>query len=198
MTRERKKQKKRAVILAAAAAEFKDRRFDAVTLDEVAARAGVGKGTLYLYFTNKEDLFLQMALDGVEEMVAWIGEISALNCDFRERFFLFGREVGAFIRTRSVMFRLMNQIGSEVVRKEFMKQHRKLVKAARKLLQTGMDEGVLRNDFSVADLHCLLIGPLLFRVRLNEFNRDGIEVDSILTLFWEAACRKDKTQTPKA
>ena len=58
MKREKKKEDKRATILKAASDVFKGRRFDEVTLDEIAVRAGVGKGTLYLYFKNKEDLFL--------------------------------------------------------------------------------------------------------------------------------------------
>jgi AcrR family transcriptional regulator len=44
-------------ILAAALACFTERGFAATRLDEVAARAGVTKGTLYLYFRSKEELF---------------------------------------------------------------------------------------------------------------------------------------------
>lgn len=192
MTRERKKNEKRAAILTAAFDEFKDQRFDAVKLDDVAARAGVGKGTLYLYFKNKEELFMQMALDGVEQMAERMKEITALESPFRERFFLFGQEVGAFVEKRSIMFRLMNQISSESVQREFMSQHRLLVKAARSLLKAGVDDGVLRDDVSVADLHCLLIGPLLFRVRLNKFNADNIQVETLLNLFWDAAAGKER------
>lgn len=187
MTRERKKQQKRDAILKAANAEFTSRRFDEVKLDDIAARAGVGKGTLYLYFENKEDLFVQMAIDGVAEMSERMLEIAAMDSSFRERFLCFGREVGAFIERRSVMFRLMNQTGSETIQKEFKRQHRQLVSAARSLIRAGIDEGVLRDDFTVADLHCSLIGPLLFRSRLNKFNHDHIEVEPLLELFWSAA-----------
>src|SRR6516164_895653 len=44
-------------ILDAALAAFAERGFAATRLDDVAARAGITKGTLYLYFRNKEDLF---------------------------------------------------------------------------------------------------------------------------------------------
>ncbi|MBC8206233.1 MAG: TetR/AcrR family transcriptional regulator [Kiritimatiellales bacterium] len=194
MTRERKKSEKRAAILQSAFDEFKNRRFDAVKLDDVAARAGVGKGTLYLYFKNKEDLFIQMALDGVEQMAGRMKEIARMDLPFCERFFLFGREIGAFVEKRSVMFRLMHQISSESIQQEFMGQHRLLVEVARGLLKAGVDEGVLRSDVTVADLHCLLIGPLLFRVRLNKFNNDQIEVNTLLNLFWDAAVLKPETR----
>ncbi|HUZ74404.1 MAG TPA: TetR/AcrR family transcriptional regulator [Stellaceae bacterium] len=44
-------------IAAAALACFAERGFAAASLDEIAARAGVTKGTLYLYFPSKEELF---------------------------------------------------------------------------------------------------------------------------------------------
>jgi AcrR family transcriptional regulator len=44
-------------ILAAALASFAERGFAATRLEDVAARAGISKGTLYLYFKGKEELF---------------------------------------------------------------------------------------------------------------------------------------------
>ena len=54
---ERRKEDRPAELLAAALELFVERGYAATRLDEVAARAGVSKGTLYLYFENKEDLF---------------------------------------------------------------------------------------------------------------------------------------------
>ena len=41
---------------------------DEVTLDEIARQADVGKGTIYLYFTDKEDVIFQSAMAGFDEM----------------------------------------------------------------------------------------------------------------------------------
>jgi len=60
---------KRQRILAAATAVFAERDFHEVHVDEVATRAGVGKGTLYLYFPTKDDL-QQGALRGSLERLA--------------------------------------------------------------------------------------------------------------------------------
>src|SRR5262245_13786089 len=48
---------RRGAILAAALTVFASHGFAAARLDDVAARAGVAKGTLYLYFRDKEALF---------------------------------------------------------------------------------------------------------------------------------------------
>src|SRR5690349_7821253 len=60
---QRRKELRRPEILAAALAVFAARGFTAARLDEVATRAGVTKGTLYLYFQNKEALFKALIHD---------------------------------------------------------------------------------------------------------------------------------------
>ena len=53
----RRKEARPAELMSAALDLFVERGFAATRLDEVAARAGVSKGTLYLYFSSKEELF---------------------------------------------------------------------------------------------------------------------------------------------
>jgi len=67
MAGRQKSDEKRDEILAAAELEFARREFHQVLMDDVAARAGVGKGTLYRYFPTKEELFLAMVLRGLDE-----------------------------------------------------------------------------------------------------------------------------------
>lgn len=74
---ERRKDERPQELLAAALDLFVDKGFAATRLSDVAARAGVSKGTLYLYFTNKEDLFkavvrenLLPVLDDAEALIS--------------------------------------------------------------------------------------------------------------------------------
>lgn len=55
--RARRKDARPGEILAAALALFAERGFAATRLEDVAQRAGISKGTVYLYFPTKEDLF---------------------------------------------------------------------------------------------------------------------------------------------
>ena len=68
---ERRKDARPQELLAAALDLFVERGYAATRLDDVAARAGVSKGTLYLYFTNKEDLFKAVIK---ENLVPVLGE----------------------------------------------------------------------------------------------------------------------------
>jgi AcrR family transcriptional regulator len=66
---------RRQAILDAALTEFAERGFEAARLDDIAARAGVAKGTLYLYFDDKEKLFEALIRNAVDPI---IGRLDAL------------------------------------------------------------------------------------------------------------------------
>jgi len=61
----RRKADRPAEIVQAAMAVFAEKGFAAAKLDEIAARAGVSKGALYLYFETKEDLFRAVVRDAI-------------------------------------------------------------------------------------------------------------------------------------
>jgi AcrR family transcriptional regulator len=77
---ERRKDARPQELLASALDLFVERGYAATRLDEVAARAGVSKGTLYLYFENKEELFKAVVRENMvpqlvdaEELIARFG-----------------------------------------------------------------------------------------------------------------------------
>ena len=72
-----KRAARRTAILDAALDEFSARGFEATRLDDVARRAGIAKGTIYLYFRDKETLFQELVrallvpmIGGIEAMAA--------------------------------------------------------------------------------------------------------------------------------
>jgi AcrR family transcriptional regulator len=67
---------RRNAILSAALDEFSTRGFEAARLDDVARRAGVAKGTIYLYFRDKESLFQELIRAMLTPLV---GTIEALG-----------------------------------------------------------------------------------------------------------------------
>ena len=79
---ERRKEDRPAELLAAALELFVERGYAATRLDDVAARAGVSKGTLYLYFANKEELFKAVVRENV---VARISQAREVARQFRGR-----------------------------------------------------------------------------------------------------------------
>jgi AcrR family transcriptional regulator len=60
---------KRSQILRAATDVFSAREFHTVPVDDVATAAGVGKGTLYLYFPTKEQLFYATIIEALDVLL---------------------------------------------------------------------------------------------------------------------------------
>jgi AcrR family transcriptional regulator len=59
---ERRRDERPREILEAAMSLFVEKGFSSTRLDDVAERAGISKGTLYLYFNDKEDIFKQVLI----------------------------------------------------------------------------------------------------------------------------------------
>src|SRR4029078_11047323 len=76
----RRKHARPEEITAAALESFVERGFANTRLEDVAARAGVSKGTLYLYFANKEELFKAVVR---EALVARLVEVRSQIGEFQ-------------------------------------------------------------------------------------------------------------------
>jgi len=73
--RAREKARRRKEILNAARQEFFERGFHRPTVDDVAARAEVSKGTIYLYFESKEGILAHLLLEGLDLLVNEMGAV---------------------------------------------------------------------------------------------------------------------------
>ncbi len=73
----RRKDDRPGEIVAAALEVFAERGFAAARLDDIAARAGVSKGALYLYFATKEDLFRAVVAEAVAPNLAGVQAAAA-------------------------------------------------------------------------------------------------------------------------
>ncbi|WP_332640950.1 TetR/AcrR family transcriptional regulator [Brevundimonas sp.] len=73
-----------AEILAAALEVFAERGFQAARLEEVAKRAGVSKGALYLYFETKADLFRAVVTDAISPNLERVKMMAAAAVPFEQ------------------------------------------------------------------------------------------------------------------
>ncbi len=77
--REARSTARREAILAAALDEFSERGYEATRLDDVANRAGIAKGTIYLYFRDKESLFQELIRTMLTPLVGTIEALGAAD-----------------------------------------------------------------------------------------------------------------------
>jgi len=76
---------KRDAILQASWDLIKHYGYNKTTIDDIARRAGVGKGTVYLYFQSKAEIMLSLTDRTNERIVARLEEIAATDAPPRDR-----------------------------------------------------------------------------------------------------------------
>lgn len=73
----KKKEKKRETILKAARKLFLEKGFRHVTVEDIARKAEMGKGSVYLYFTSKDEIYSQILLRDIEKFSQKVAGICA-------------------------------------------------------------------------------------------------------------------------
>jgi AcrR family transcriptional regulator len=160
---------RRAAILAAALDVFSEHGFAAARLDEVAHKAGVAKGTLYLYFPDKEALFEQLLLSVAQPV---LHRIEALSADHGQPAAITLERILALFQSEVIgshRERLLRLIISEAPRfpkiAEFY--HREIVSKGREIIRKiaarGFERGELPSD-AMVKFPQLFFAPLITAV----------------------------------
>src|SRR5712671_2438975 len=96
----RRKADRPGEIVQAAMAVFAEKGFAAAKLDEIARRAGVSKGALYLYFETKEDIFRAVVDQAIAPNLQPVfGMIAAHPGPFPDLLRLMAERISALITT---------------------------------------------------------------------------------------------------
>jgi AcrR family transcriptional regulator len=141
------RQERRQKILAAASELFGANPYDSVQMRDVAARAEVGKPTLYRYFPSKEELFLEVFKSGLDRLDS---EVAAILKDREQPIRSLERLLEALLNAlggQVAALRLLTDDQSAVMRRwrnEFRRRRRPFVEAARTILEQGIASGEFR------------------------------------------------------
>jgi AcrR family transcriptional regulator len=161
---------RRDAILAAALDEFSIRGFEAARLDDVARRAGVAKGTIYLYFRDKESLFQELIRTMLTPVVGTIEAMGEANLPLAE---LSDRIVDLFVREvyetrRKDVIRLMISEGRRFPKlAEFYYREvlARIITAVRSLLRRAAARGEVPEG--LADFPQIIAAPGLVAIIWN-------------------------------
>jgi AcrR family transcriptional regulator len=83
--KERQRQERVELILQAAEEVMAEKGYYEMSMDEIAARVGIAKGTIYLHFPGKEDLFIALFKRGLTGFLSGIARIAAQPLPATER-----------------------------------------------------------------------------------------------------------------
>ncbi|WP_306536830.1 TetR/AcrR family transcriptional regulator [Geobacter sp.] len=138
--------------------------FHGAPLAMIADRAGVGSGTIYLYFENKDVLIAEIYKDIEDRIFSLIMEGYAPEKPVRERFLHLGTALLRYFIENPLDFRYLEQFHNSPygvgVRKDNMLGQKRSCNVYRELLEVGVDGQVMKN-LPLAILFALAFGPLL-------------------------------------
>lgn len=106
-------QEKQNRILEAAVAEFAEHGYDSANINHIAENAGVSIGSMYKYFSSKEDLYLTVVHLGVETLKSALEEIVNREEDLFTRIEMILRTIQSHTRRYVDLTRLYNEMTTE-------------------------------------------------------------------------------------
>ncbi len=184
-TRQRRKDARPAELLDAALALFVEKGFAATRAEEVAARAGVSKGTLYLYYASKEELLKAVIRErlsaeieaGVALAERYEGPTPAL---LREVFIdwwhrLLDSEVSGVFKIVITEVRNFPEIAAFYAR-EVVEPGTRLTA---RILQRGIERGELRPVDVPTAVHSLVLPMIMLCLHKHTLGACGCEAQGI-------------------
>lgn len=162
-TRRVSREDKRRRIIDAAVEVFAEKGFFGAKVSEVAKRADVADGTIYLYFKSKDDLLISLFEEKMDEIIARLTEILAPLDDPEAKM---RRYIAAHLELTSEQPHLMQVLTVELRQSaRFIKEYRpqgfkRYLEIIGAILEEGQAKGVFRSDLDPAVFRRALFGAI--------------------------------------
>lgn len=188
-----KTESKQEEILAAASKIFAARQYHEVLCDEIAAEAGVGKGTIYRYFRTKEDLYFSTILHGYEAVNESLASAIAAETSPEKRLERIALELLRYFWERRYFYALLYRNEQRFLAQEgrLKKNREHLVHLVEQTIRQGMETGAFRtvDPKTAAELFLGMIRAI------NVFRRESDRLDDLvaeLIGLWTRGIEKER------
>ena len=177
------KPEKRDEIVRAALELIAEHGFHGAPMAMIAKKAGVGAGTIYRYFENKDVLIAELYRELEERIYAAVQEGYSPDKPIRERFLYLGTAVLNYFIVNPLDFRYLEQFHNSpygmAFRRDRISGKREDRDMYRELFEEGVAQQVVK-DFPLVILFALTFGPLLAVARDHILNFIVLDDDLIL------------------
>jgi AcrR family transcriptional regulator len=166
--RKKEKENRKNTILRVARKLFFERGFKAVTVDLIAAKAEVSKGSIYLYFDSKEEIYTQILISANIERHKDIENFGKRNGTTSELLLNFAREYVDFFLDNNELFRILMTFMlhsddmnlTEDQNTQLIYTTNENIRTISELLQKGIDSGEFVSDMDIRRTQYALWGLL--------------------------------------
>ncbi len=144
--KEKQRQEREDLILQVTEEVLLEKGYRDASMDEIAARVGIAKGTLYLHFARKEDLvfaLLKRQLQSIQQMIAQTQTMSG-TAQERLAFVLRSMYVGLFGKLGQLLYTLINTTDLVAIMKE---RHSDIMTEIANQIRALHEEGKRNGEF---------------------------------------------------
>jgi AcrR family transcriptional regulator len=158
--RERKKDETRQRIFKAAIRLFRDRGFEATTVDDITEKADVAKGTFFNYFPRKDSVLAYLSLKRLEEIEANAGDIVAARRPARAKLIeIYTGAASAYEEDRELSRYVVNELMGRAFSPSEEEGHgQRWQKIILSILELGRASGEFRKEVPPARVEAVLTG----------------------------------------
>lgn len=200
MEKDDRREEKRKRIIQAALKIFSRKGYTPAAVDEVAAEAGIGKGTLYLYFKDKEELFFSTIMSVVENLASMIQSEIPDGLSSVEALFRLGRlQFEFFSRNRDFFNIYLTILNYNLLSnytdlfQSLVDKQKLLYKFEVEIVEKGKREGYIRKDIETGLIVSSFQGMIHDVVAKMCFDNTSVSFDAdekaniVMKLFLEGA-----------
>ena len=192
--KEREKEHRREEILDAAQRIFFEKGLQLATMDEIAETAELSKGTLYLYYKSKEDLYLAVMMRGLEVLHQRFAKVVQNGQSAASMIVALNEAYVTFFEDHREYFRMLHyhvtpqfhRNVSEDMKISCNTLNQTVWNLVFGILQRGINEGFLRKDLNPAEVGVILWSSstaLMLRIDSEYATwKEGFHIDLIKTL----------------
>jgi AcrR family transcriptional regulator len=162
--KEREKESRKESIIDAAQKVFFEKGLLLSTMDEIAETAELAKGTLYLYYHSKEDLYLAVMMRGMLIMSSMFEEVIARNLSVVQTMVELTKSYTAFFEQHKNYFRMMNFFNTPQFHKQVSEEtmrscdevNQSLWNLVVEIIKQGMTEKNIRTDLNPIEISLIM------------------------------------------
>jgi AcrR family transcriptional regulator len=181
--RKKKKEERRNTILKAARKLFLDRGFKDVTVDSIAAKSEVSKGSIYLCFESKEEIYTQILIADNIALYEKIKNFSSIEASASQLLQEFARVYVDFFLNDKELFRILmtfmmktgQMLLTEQQSNELIKSTNQNIKPISEIIQKGIDSGEFSPVSNIRQMQNAIWGMLNGVISLYLFTGNPVK-----------------------
>lgn len=174
------KEKRKNDIINSAIGIFMEKGYHDTKIEEIAKEVGIGKGTVYEYFSNKKELFEEVCIQFINDVLNEFDRIIDKEEGFKNKIigiYRFKYKSITVQRSMAESFFVHGSLISDRIKDEIVYIHISMYEKVHDIIKDGIEEGVIKKDVDIDMMSACLMGTSNQYIGFRHFCHNEEEKD---------------------